>query len=152
MRFAIDTLGVRQIDRELTSMSGRIDDMSVAMGDIFDYIRKVERKQFDSEGKYGSDGWKQLAPSTIESKKAHNLDPRILRATGDLFEAMTRRGDGKQVAVAKRDGLVFGTTLPYAQFHQQGRGVPKRPVVELKEPDRREIIKIIQHYIREDSV
>lgn len=152
MRFALDTLGVRQIDRELVGISGRITDMGPAMREVLDLIRKVEKQQFDSQGKYGSGGWKPLAPSTVAYKKAYNLDPRILRATGDLFSSMTKRGDSTQIAVPKQDGLVFGTTLEYAQYHQQGRGVPKRPVVELKEDDRREAIKIIQRYIREDVV
>lgn len=152
MRFVLETLGVRQIDRELVSMKGRVGDMTGAMPAIFDLIRRVERRQFDSQGAYASGGWKRLAQSTLDYKKAHNLDPRILRATGDLFDAMTKKGDGKQVALATRSGLVFGTTLDYAQFHQQGRGVPKRVVVELHESERRDIIKIIQQYIREERV
>lgn len=129
-------------------ISGNISDMSGCADEIFKIIRSANRKQFDSEGAYGSGGWPALAPSTVAYKAARNLDPRILRATGDMFRALTS-DDSLSVAAPRKDGLVFGTTLPYAPYHQQGRGVPKRPPVELRETDRRDIIKVIQRFVVE---
>lgn len=149
MRFALETLGVQTMDRELVSMSGRIGNMTEAMDDVFALLFRIERKQFDSQGGYGSGGWAALAPSTVARKRRLGLDPRILRETGALFKSVTGKAS-TNVALPKKDGLVFGTTIEYGRFHQLGTSrMPARPVVELPESDKREIIKIVQRHIVE---
>jgi phage gpG-like protein len=149
VQLAIYTLGVEAVARDMLRFSGRARDLSPAMGEVLDLIRDSERRQFDSQGSYGSGGWQPLAASTRKQKARLNLDSRILRATGEMFDDLTGDGAG-QIAVARHDGLDFGTTLPHAKFHQQGRGVPKRPVVQLPERDRRSAVKIVQRYLIED--
>ena len=147
MRVVIDTLGVEAVSRDLLRWSDNATDLHDAMDEVLDLLRDSERRQFDSQGGYGSGGWAELAESTRKRKAALGQDPRILRATGALFDDMTGTG-GSQIAIARSDGLDFGTTLPYAKVHQHGGGrVPQRPVVQLPERDRRQTIRIIQRYI-----
>lgn len=151
MQLIIDSLGVEAVSRDLLRFGDRARDLSGAMHDILDVIRASERRQFDTQGGDGSGGWQPLADSTRKSKAARGLDTRILRATGQLFDDMTGHGAG-QIAVARHDGLDFGSTLPYAKVHQHGGGhVPQRPVVQLPERDRRTAVRIIQRYILDEG-
>lgn len=65
----------------------------------------------------------------------------ILRDTGILFNSLSpgyldgssytppmSEGGDKQVFNALRDGIVIGTTVPYAAAHNTGNGVPKRQI------------------------
>ena len=147
VRIVIDTLGVEAVSRDLLRWADRAVDVHDAMEDVLDLLRAAERDQFNSEGGSGSGGWEKLADSTLKRKAALGQDERILRATGALFDAVTKKGDDAEIAIPRSDGLDFGTTLAYAQYHPQGRGVPKRPVVQLPEADRRQAIRIVQRYI-----
>lgn len=142
----IDSLGVEVVNRDLHRWGDAAGDVSPAMPAVLDVLRAGERKQFDSQGAYGSGGWAALADSTRARKAGLGMDPRILRATGALFDAMTGHG-GAQIAIARHDGADFGTTLNYARFHQQGRGQKKRPVVQPPEYDRRQIVRIVQRHL-----
>lgn len=112
---------------------------------LFQLFEASERRQFDSEGAYGSGGWALLAPITIQRKRALGLDNGILRATGQMADTLT---DGK-AAGAIRDvtptRAVFGTEDPKAIFHQMGTSrMPRRRPVQLPERDRRDSVKIFQ--------
>jgi hypothetical protein len=69
---------------------------------------------------------------------------QILVATRRLERAMTQRG-GEQISIARSDGLDFGTTVPYARYHQRGtERMPRRRVAQLPDRARRDIVRAIQ--------
>jgi phage gpG-like protein len=80
-------------------------------------------------------------------KRKHYPGRKILRATGALFESLTRRFDGRHIERVSEDSLRFGTLVPYATFHQSTRPrrvMPYRPPVGLTEADKRAIVHAIQ--------
>jgi len=90
-------------------------DYSEALGGILTLLEAAHGRffsgQHDPEGRY----WPALARSTVR-KKGHST---ILIDTHKLRESLTERAEGSIRAVSHR-GLVFGTSIPYAFYHQHG--------------------------------
>jgi phage gpG-like protein len=101
-----------------------------------------ERRRFDEEGP----GWARLNEATQTIKQANGLDPRILRATGALYESLTRMAGGERASWP--DTIRFGTDVPYARFHQHGtRNMPKRKVVGVSTVAQAEMSRLLEAYI-----
>lgn len=147
MRLTIDSHGEQLVARELFGIAGRAVDLRPAMVEIRDRIWDDTKRQFDSEGAFGSGEWDPLAPSTVAGKAAAGLDPRILHAKGDMERALTGQS-GASIGVASRDGLAIGSTLPYPALHQSGTSrMPQRRPMQLPDRTRRDIPKIVQRYV-----
>ena len=142
--FQLSGAGDLQVSRRLERWAFRAEDASPLWHSIIDYLQRIEQVQFDSEGKF-SGGWPELAPSTIAAK-GHD---RILYLTGELQESLTG-GNGHSVRVVEPQTMAFGTTVPYAGVHQHGSEdghIPMRKPVELTEPQRKTVAKMLQHWI-----
>jgi phage gpG-like protein len=145
---SVDVFGEKQVERELLRFSHAAMDMRPAGARFMEYMRSVERSQFDSEGRTGSGGWTPLKPRTVAQKTARGLDPRILRAHDDLRKSLTNKSHGNHVERISSDEFFFGTRDPKAKFHQGGtRKMPARRVVDLSERNRRAIVKIVQSHL-----
>lgn len=150
MRFDFEAFGEKQVSRELLRIGSYAGDARPLW---FQLIRKImgwNRKQFESGGHRASGGWAPLKPATVEFKKRHNLDPRILIATGALMESLTKLGAKNQTVVVQEDQMVFRSTLPYGIPHQKPKSssnLPRRRIIEFRPKDRSEIIKDIQQYV-----
>lgn len=150
MQLRLEVFGDVQLSRDLTRWAHAAEDMSPAFADIYDDFRKVERRQFDSEGSYGSGGWAPLRPSTVASRSgsAHPILRSVGADSGRLRRSLTTKGARDAIARLTSDELVMGTKTPYAQFHQRGtKHMPRRRIVELTEADKKRWAKIIQAYL-----
>lgn len=148
MKIVIDSLGEEAVARELMGIDARGLDVRPAMDDVLDTLRTSARRQFDSQGVYGSAGWAPLAASTLARKQREGLDPRILHETHRLRDSLTERGNPEELAISRRDGADFGSLVPYARYHQGGtEHMPRRRPVQLPELDRRQAIRIIQRFV-----
>ena len=148
MRVELTILGEDAVPRDLIGIGRAAVDLTPVMSDVADVLRSALTRQFDSEGRFGSGGWAPLAPSTVAAKQAAGLDPRILHATRRLRDSLTEPGHPDQIAIARPDGLDFGSTVPYAAFHQHGTSrMPRRRPVQLPESMRRQIPRMIQRGI-----
>ena len=91
-------------------------------------FRREEVAGFAEDGP----GWQALADATVALKENNGWDPRILRRTGELERRLTSTGEDLEVGLmGSPTEIAFGTTVPYARFHQYGEGVPRREVVGL---------------------
>lgn len=145
---SVDVFGEKQVERELLRFSHAAMDMRPAGARFMEYMRSVERSQFDSEGRTGSGGWAPLKPRTAAQKAARGLDPRILRAHDELRKSLTNKGHRNHIERITNDEFFYGTRDPKAKFHQGGtRRMPVRRVVDLSERNRRKIVKIIQAHL-----
>jgi phage gpG-like protein len=138
--------GDKQVERELLRLA-KAPDMRRIAPELGDYLRNVERSQFDSEGRTGSGGWTPLKPKTVASKAARGLDPRILRAHERLRKSLTNKRSADAVFNYDADSLFFGTRVPYARHHQFGApraNVPRRKLIDMSERNRRRVVKIVQ--------
>lgn len=136
--------GVDRAKRNLEEMGLRAKDVRGVSFKVRTVFRKAEERRFNSQG----DGsWPPLAQATREAKARNGQDPRMLRATGALFRSLTSPRAAGQIDERRPDEFRFGTKLPYAQFHDTGRGVPKRKLIDLTVKERREIDDAISAFI-----
>lgn len=153
----ISAFGEDVFAREFLRFRDRLLDATPAFEAMADEFYASEQKQFDTEGAWGSGGWKQLAPATVAAKAAAGLDPRILHATLDLERSLTEPDfqsshvDGGSVRQIRPDEMFIGSNIPYGKFHQQAPyrsdWLPMRKPVELPEQVKIAMVKTMQRFL-----
>lgn len=99
----------------------------------------VEAFRVGGHQDHGGEAWKPLAASTIKSKSAKGRGEKSSPAVGDIkilvdTGAMRRLGLDTS-ALSGVVKLVLSSPADYARFHQEGRGVPQRKVIDLTKKD-----------------
>lgn len=147
----VTVAGDTQLRRSFSRFAEDIKDLSPAFRAIALDFKKVEKKQFDSEGAYGSHGWKPLNPK-YAAWKAKNFPGRPLMVkTGYLKESLTEENPWT-IQDVKPLELHFGTRLNYALRHQTGGGrLPQRRLIDLTEEVKTRWMKIIQKHLVEKA-
>lgn len=105
---------------DFLQVSGQLDDPE--HDEALAYLTKVSRELFMTQGASGANGRWPAA------KRPRNP---LMRRTQRLFRSLTVAGHSEQVFEVSAKTIEFGTIVPYAQYHQDGRGVPMRKVVDL---------------------
>jgi hypothetical protein len=142
--FGIATTGDARAAQVLDSVGGRGADARPAWPGILKMMQGDTAERFDTKGR---GLWRPLAPATIAAKARKNQDPRIMRATGALHRSLTLdRGRGALRRKSKYQ-MRYGSTVFYAQFHQEGHGVPKRILVEADAALQRRIVDALERYV-----
>jgi phage gpG-like protein len=144
-RIRFEFFGEEQVNRTIMRTVDAADDATPAWEVLAKSFQLAQRKQFRSEGLYGSGGWAPLSPRYAAWKARHYPGAPILVRTGDLRDSLTQRPFGVEVIEPRY--AVFGSDVDYGLFHQQGDGVPRRRPVELPESLRRRWVKIIQRFL-----
>jgi phage gpG-like protein len=137
----VEQRGAGKAALDLKALGVRARDVRRVRREVRDVFEASEQRRFA-----GGAGWPPLADSTRERKAAQGLDPRILRATNALYRSLTSSAAGS-LDEAERDAFQFGSTLYYAGFHDTGKGVPKRDLIELRPSERNEVTRILGDYI-----
>jgi len=117
----------------------------------------IEEDQFAKQGARGTQGWAALKPRTLRNKPP---GLPILQRTGRLEAALASRSGGHLEVVTDSEIQlgVKDADVPYAKYHQSGtlesrtqrsfspgrRGMPRRPVIETTEQDRRRWLLFVQ--------
>jgi hypothetical protein len=130
--------GARSVRRTVDEIGERAMHPRPALDDVADLIFKANRQLWNSDG-YGR--W----PNP-------NRDGRIMRKSGDLERALTRRGASSAALEIDRDEVFVGipagrSPIYYGRFHDQGRGVPQRAVTADQRRVRREADEIIARWL-----
>lgn len=148
MRLTIDTAGEGIVERTLRNVEGRLQDYDGAWPQMTTLLRDAMEEQFKSEGKSGSAGWAPLAPSTIAAKRASGTNMAILHDTLRLQESLTVKRAREGVDRVLGNVFEFGTSVPYAVFHQTGTAtMPRRRPVQLSNTQRARVALSLQRYI-----
>ena len=138
---AFEFFGEPQLARTLERFGGAEVDLSRAWTQITALFLDAERRQFASQGAYGSGGWAPLSPKYARWKARHYPGKPILRRTDELFRSLTV---GPQVRIARPRLLVLGSAVSHGVYHTRGEGnLPRRRPVELPDSERRKITKIV---------
>lgn len=146
LRFTFSVEGETQIDRTLARFADNIDDATEVWENLAGRFAAMERRQFDSEGAYGSGGWAALSPAYAAWKARAYPGKPILERTGALRESLTVRPFGVEAIEAR--AMAVGSGIDYGRFHQAGTGtMPRRRPVEFPESERRTWIRLIQRFI-----
>ena len=143
-----EVMGDKQVSRSFSRFSNEVKDLTDAFREIVkDFREIVEKKQFESEGSYGSGGWKPLALSTLLQKRRKGYPDAILEASGRMKRSLTGN-TGDTIEEVKRLSVRMGTSVSYARYHQKGtRYMPARPLIQLTEGDKTRWTKIIHRYL-----
>ena len=129
---------------DLAQLARRAADVRPAAEKAHDVFRRSEERTFQTRG----DGsWPPLKASTRAIKARHGQNPAILRATDTLYRSLTERSAEGQIDQARPDELRFGTSVPYARFHETGQGVPKRELIKLRPAEHDQITEVLGDYI-----
>lgn len=146
VRFRLSFYGDTQLDRTLARFASAIADARPLWEKLANRFAAIERRQFASEGAYGSGGWAALSPNYAAWKSRHYPGKPILERDGDLKRSLTRRPFG--VEVLEPHAMTVGSDIDYGRYHQHGGGnLPRRRPVEFPESERREWVRLIQRYI-----
>lgn len=147
--FQIEFAGEVQLSRVLSRVTDRAQNLRPFLDRIGEYLREVAQEQFESEGGR-SRAWRPLSPGYAAQKLARFGQRSILVATGDLRDSLSRTGGRHIEQVIGEDSLKFGTSVPYASYHQGGtERMPQRRILDLVEDDRQHIMRDLQRHLFE---
>lgn len=102
-------------------------------------------KQFATEGAHFGTPWQPLSPQYAAWKMRKYGPKKILQREGELRDSLMRRA--LSVMTVTDSELVIGTDVPHAVYHQEGRGVPKRPIIVASPEVVRDAREILANYI-----
>ena len=148
--FVFEIFGVETVKLRFTKLGIKANEAMPAMIAVLDYLRHAAGATMDSQGRRTGGSWSQLKPATIRRKARLGQDPRIERATGLLYESLTRAGHPNQIANVTKTSATFGSDLPYARAQSKGdpkHNLPARPLIKLNQNDHNNIGRIILDYI-----
>lgn len=136
----------------LARFRDNIADAEPAFEAMADHQAKVNTRQFDSQGGYGSGGWAPLSPAYAAWKMKHHPGKPIMELSGDLRDSMVKRPFG--IDAIQRDGMIIGTQVSYAPYHQHGTpNMPARPLFGTpQDADTKVFAKILQSWIVKGTV
>ena len=143
--FEVD--GDVQLARSLSRFSEGVKDMRPAFNQIVNFFWQIERKQFDSEGSYGSGGWAPLSEPYATFKAKNFGNKGILQRSGRMMQSLI--GDTADT-VKEMSPMKFrvGTKVPYAIYHYEGtKNMVARKQIQLTESDKTEWVKIVQRWL-----
>lgn len=145
--FLIEAVGAVKAANDLERMGKRAQDVRP----LEPVIRKVflESEQQRFAGQNQRPKWPPLADSTKARKAEQHLSQATLRATDALYRSLTQEGAAGQVDEPQAGQFRFGTKVPYAFYHDTGKGVPKRKLVGLTTKQRQGIKEVIGTFIAE---
>lgn len=165
-------LGTKQVDFGLSHLMRSIDDFRPVWPDIVQELEAIETEQFEAEGQGRTGKWPKLSSFTQEWKARYFPGTKILERTRKLRQSLTETGaEGAIRDISRPDKMAFGTSIPYAGFHQRGTGssgfgvigdflsgrgsrgkLPMRRVIDLKPSNQLALAKIVQKFINKDAL
>lgn len=142
---SIEIRGARKAAVDLAELGERGSDIRRVSEKVRSIYRRSNARRFASSG-LGS--WPALADSTVERKAREGSSGPPMVRSGDLMRALTSPRAADQVDRRDRTEFRFGTTLPYAVYHDSGTGgEKKRELVELTANERAQVSRLISAYV-----
>lgn len=112
----------------LESWESRLDDSEPVFQKMADQFGKTMTAQFRKQGGHTGPQWAPLAPGYAKWKQMHFPGKPILQLTGLLRSSLVKRPFGVDEVWDK--GMVVGTAVEYATYHQNGTDkMPARPII-----------------------
>lgn len=163
MYVSINISGDKEASFTLHDMAMRAANPEPLWSNLAGMLRRMSREQYASDGARGPSGsWADLAPSTIAYKERAGADPRKLREWGDMYDSLTKKGDGGALFVPMKTSMVWGSTLEYFKFHQSrnarqtatdasgstGVRLPRRAVIDPTLQDKQEMARRVRKWLR----
>jgi hypothetical protein len=125
----VDGRTTSPVRRKIHAMKERAGNLIPAWDVLIDWFADQERLQFGQRGARWRTLWPELAEETVISKRALGYTGDILIRETDLLRSLTDRPLSIERMTARE--AVAGTRIPYARYHQDGRGRnPRRVLID----------------------
>jgi phage gpG-like protein len=142
-----DIRGDEQLRRSLSRFGEHAKDLSEPFREIVKDFYKVEKKQFESEGGYGSGGWQPLSPRYAAWKAKKHPGRPLMVVSGLLKESLLGENPYSIENVTPKS-MEVGTVVNFAIYHQKGTSkMPARQLIQLTDADKKRWVKYIQKYL-----
>lgn len=138
-----------QFSRAFESAATQMKDLSPAFEIMAKDFYETMAHIFEAEGAYEErEAWQDLSPAYAIWKKRHYPGRKILELTGRMKRSLTVPGTEDGVLNITPEEMTIGTRLPYAVFHQTGRGrLPQRKIIELTDKERLRWTQIMSKFL-----
>lgn len=125
--------GEKQLSVELAVVADHIKDWEPPLTKVGDILLKSFEMNFNSRGQLFQGGW---------PKRSIEKPWPLLEKSGDMRSGFD--------AAVKSDYIELGNTTKHFKYHQSNKPrarLPRRIMMKIDEPRRREIVKTFQAYI-----
>lgn len=144
IRLTVKVEGAEEYDLLLSRIGERAANLRPPLREILVSLRFWMARTFKTEGGYPGPAWARLTSAYDKQKRKQFGGRGILVRRGILMRSLVGKGTGSIGRVGSR-GLVYGTQVPHAIFHQEGtRKMKARPPLRFIERDVRRWIRILQ--------
>lgn len=144
----IETLGAERFVRGFNRFEAEMRDLREPFGVIAEDFAETAERNFGAVGT--PEKWAPLSPEYAKWKAKVRPGRQILVFDGKMYESLrgVRTGFGPDtVRDIQAQRAEFGTTVPYAIFHQTGtRKMPRRKPVQLTDQDKRRWARVIHEW------
>ena len=141
-----EVLGERQVSQMLSRTTDKAKDLGPFWVMVGGLLTEIVQEQFNTEGSR-TGGWAPLSDRYASDKVRQFGNQPILVATGEMRESLLGGSGGIQRQQGN-DQMVFGTSVPYAVYHQAGtQRMPQRRILDMTEADRRTMMKLLQRHL-----
>ncbi len=95
-------------------------------------IKRINREQFKAQGRGQTGKWKPLSQEYALRKAKTHPGKKILRKSDRLFRAATSDAGSSNRTAISSSGFtyIYNIHVPWARFHQDGDGVPRRRIFD----------------------
>ncbi len=157
MRFEVEVLGEKLVSRELISRGERALHPWPFWNAAADFLIRVEKAQFATDGAYASGGWDDLELSTIAKKRREGMPfpERPLHGRGDMEQSLTQRGNSMQKLRMTENELVFGSHVKYLKYHQSPAPrtvIPRRTPLDMTKLDKKHLERGMARWVSRGEV
>lgn len=123
----VQITGAREVTALLRGMTRRTQDMSPALREAAQHIRREWTEAFNTAGRNLPRPWRPLSSATSEAKHERGYDPRVLVRRGDLMQSLTQRGHARHVESVSPGELRIGTRSPVVPLLRHHGRDPVQP-------------------------
>jgi len=144
----IRVTGGTRAQAAIARIVSRLKDFRPAYRTMARFLEGVLSDQFDSQGARTGRQWAALSQKYSAWKAKKYPGKGLLEREGTLRRSLTSGTSIHAVREIGRKRFVFGTTVPYAPFHQEGGGnLPQRRLIDPTTGDRKEMSEIVRRYL-----
>lgn len=152
VKFTLSGDGFEPVTISLERFADRGEDLAEPLGDMVEQWERWEEDHFRQEGARWGSKWQPLSEAYASWKERKRPGKPILVFDGTLKASLTTSGAEGAIreiySDRSRHGFVVGTNVEYAAAHQNGEGVPKRPILyPIRDEEARDLAKILQTWI-----
>lgn len=144
----IEVLGEKAVARRLGRVKWHVENWAPIWPEVITHLERTVKRQFDSQGVYGGGSrWTPITDSWKKQKQREGRSPDIMRYTGRLEDSFLVDDHEEHLSITMANELWWGTTVPYASYHQHGTDImPVRKLIQPPEGSRRQMVRILQRY------